>query len=64
MVKQPWTKKVNNVRIIRDLQNNHKDYYIPEKRAKELFDEGKLIKIEAYTNRWCYSTRDPDEYFD
>jgi hypothetical protein len=64
MARQPWTRKVNNVRVIRDIRNSGMDYYIPEVRAKQLFDEGKLIQVQAYNNRWCYATRESHEYYD
>jgi hypothetical protein len=61
-------KRKFGVRVIRDIRNNNLDYWISEKRAFELFNEGKLVKIEAYSNgyedRWCYATRETHEYYD
>jgi hypothetical protein len=61
MRKRP--KQLDNARVIRDIRNSNKDYWIPKDRAKQLFDEGKLIQIEAYKDKWVYATREPHEYY-
>jgi hypothetical protein len=62
------TKRRFGVRVIRDIRNSNRDYWISAKRALELYEEGKLIRIEAYSNgyedKWCYATREINEYFD
>ena len=61
MVKLP--KKLSKVRVIRDIRYSHRDYWIPEERAKQLFDEGKLVQVQAYVNKWCYATKSPHDYY-
>ena len=61
MSKRP--KQLDNTRVIRDIRNSNKDYWIPKDRAKQLFDEGKLIQVEAYANKWVYATKTPEEYY-
>jgi hypothetical protein len=56
-------RQYNNVKVIRDLRNSNMDYWIPKDRAKQLFDEGKLVQIEAYKDKWVYATKTPDEYY-
>jgi hypothetical protein len=53
----------DNVRVIRDIRNANRDYWIPRERAEQLFQEGKLVQVEAYANKWVYSTKTPDEYY-
>jgi hypothetical protein len=55
--------QLDNVRVIRDIRNSNRDYWISKKRAKELFDEGKLVQIEAYKDKWTYATKTPEEYY-
>jgi hypothetical protein len=57
------SRAVDNVRVIRDIRNSNKDYWIPKDRAKQLYDEGKLIQVQAYANKWCYATRETHEYY-
>jgi hypothetical protein len=57
------TRAADNVRVIRDIRNSNKDYWISKERAKELFDEGKLVQVQAYANKWCYATKNPEEYY-
>jgi hypothetical protein len=54
-------RQLDNVRVIRDIRNSNKDYWIPKERAIELFNEGKLIQVEAYAGKWCYATKEPHE---
>jgi hypothetical protein len=55
----------NNVRVIRDLKDSSKDYWIPTEMAEKLFKEGELIQIEAYSNgynnKWCFATKDVEK---
>jgi hypothetical protein len=57
------TRAADNVRVIRDIRNSNRDYWISKERAKELFDEGKLVQVQAYANKWCYATKNPEEYY-
>jgi hypothetical protein len=63
MRRRSKTRPIDNVRVIRDIMNSNKDYWIPKVRAEELFKEGKLIQIEAYKDKLVYSTRTKDEYY-
>jgi hypothetical protein len=56
--------QIDNVRVIRDIRNSNKDYWISAERAKQLYDENKLTQIEAYAGKWCYATKDTNEYYD
>ena len=49
-----WTNIRDMSRIIRDVRNANRDYYIPTWRAKQLFDEQKLIQVQVYNNQWDY----------
>ena len=54
---QPRIAPVPQSRIIRDVQDGTRDYFIPTARAKELFEQGKLGKVEAYSNGASYCTQ-------
>jgi hypothetical protein len=56
--------KKGYVRVIRDVKNMDRDYYIPAERAKHLFEEGKLIQVQVYNSKWSYSTRQTHEYYE
>ena len=60
---RPRPRQIDNVRVIRDLKNSNKDYWIPKVRAEELLKEGKLVQIEAYKDKWTYATKTPEEYY-
>jgi hypothetical protein len=57
------SRQADNARIIRDIRNSNMDYWIPRVRAEELYKEGKLVKIEAYKDKWCFATRETHEYY-
>jgi hypothetical protein len=63
-ISREYPIKRGYVRVIRDQKNINLDYYIPRVRAIELYNEGKLIQIEVYSNGWAYSTRETHEYYD
>jgi hypothetical protein len=60
---RPRPRQLDNVRVVRDIKNSNMDYWITKTRAEELFNEGKLVKIEAYANKISYATKTPDEYY-
>jgi len=51
---KPATKKL--VRVIRDVRDSTKDYYIAAKRAEELYVAGELALGQVYSDRWEYMT--------
>lgn len=47
--------------IIRDVRDGRRDYYLPIKQARALFNEGKLCKVECYSDRWTYCHHKPTD---
>jgi hypothetical protein len=53
----------DKVKVIRDIRNSSRDYWLQRERAEQLYKEGKLIQIQAYDDRWVYATKTPEEYY-
>lgn len=51
-------KKWTNIRemslVVRDVRNANRDYHIPTWRAKQLYNENKLVMVQVYNNQWDY----------
>jgi hypothetical protein len=49
-----WPQTKRTARIVRDPRNAEKDYFIPEKRAEELYTAGLLALCELRSEGWNY----------
>jgi hypothetical protein len=49
------------VRVVRDSRNAKLDYYLTSDRARQLYEERKLIQMQIYGGSWDYATRNPSE---
>jgi hypothetical protein len=58
MIKKQKKPKEPMVYVIRDTRDASRDYELPAKRARQLFEEGVLIQIHVYGGTWSYATRD------
>jgi hypothetical protein len=43
------------VRVIRDVRDARRDYWISSEEAKKLFEEGHLIQVHANGDNWDYA---------
>lgn len=46
------------VRVIRDVRNGDRDYWMPFDEARNLFHDGTLVMVNCYSGRWDFAHRD------
>jgi hypothetical protein len=51
-------KREMMVRVVRDSRDSGMDYYLTYDRARQLFEERKLIQMQIYGGTWDFATRD------
>ena len=57
MMRKPNAKPAM-VRVICNSADASRDYSLLASRARQLYNEGKLVQIIADTSGWTYATRD------
>lgn len=45
----------DHVLVVRDSRDASRDYQLPRKKALKLYDEGKLVRMQVYGNRWDFA---------